>query len=728
MTPENDRANGGTAHLRYRFADATLDVAAHTLEREGRVCTLEPKAFAVLQVLVRHAGELVTRDALLDEVWGHRHVTPGVLTRSIAQLRHVLDDDPHDARVIQTHHALGYRFIAAVETVEPPIPDTEERSDAVPAPSGDAGLFTDRRQNLVRDAGPSSDRRQRLVGRPALVRYRTPIVLALVAVALAVGVLYAMRAHTPPRSSTASTVAPSVAVLPFTVAGRSGERYFAEGLSTELRDALADVPGLRVVTPPPGLHVAGSPRELAKRLQVTQLLDANVRHEGSRLRIDARLRDARDGAMLWSGSFDRDEADVFALQSQIAGEVVQALLGRMPPDAQALQRRLSPTHSVAAYDAYLRGLQLLDAPQNDADLRTAIGHFRQALAADPKFARAQAGICRAEISRFEDARDAAAYERAQSACQRASAMDASLREVSLALGEMYRARGEQDAAIAQYTRALDDPGLRAAAFVGLGRAHGEQGHAGLARGYFEQARRLQPSDPSVFRELGYFEYLQGRVPEAIAAYRNATTLAPNDERLWSSLGGLYLASGDTPHAGEAFERSLAVRPSYPALSNYGSLKYGQRRYAEAATLYRKAADLDGTDFRLWGNLGDALSALGGHDADARAAYERAALLAGDYTAIKPDDAAALAMLGWYRSNLDDAARARALLRRAQALGGEPGEVAFWAAQIAARLQEKSVAVAQLEAARRGGIAEDRLRASPLLRPLAQREGALAASP
>lgn len=111
---------GSQGNGRYRFGCILVDSAAHTLSRDGQDRPLEPKAFAVLLHLLAHRGELVTRDQLLDAVWGHRHVTPGVLTRAIAQLRSAMDDDPHHPRYIQTHHALGYRFIGEIDIEDDP--------------------------------------------------------------------------------------------------------------------------------------------------------------------------------------------------------------------------------------------------------------------------------------------------------------------------------------------------------------------------------------------------------------------------------------------------------------------------------------------------------------------------------------------------------------------------------------------------------------------------------
>lgn len=151
-----ERRAANAARLRYRFFDVVVDIGAHIVTRAGRVQPLEPKAFAVLSMLLEQPGQLAARERLLDRVWGHRHVTPGVLTRVIAQVRHALGDDPHQPHLIATHHGLGYRLIAPVQC---------EARDAVPlaiAPPVSHGA--NRRERRARPArrerrGASDDRR-----------------------------------------------------------------------------------------------------------------------------------------------------------------------------------------------------------------------------------------------------------------------------------------------------------------------------------------------------------------------------------------------------------------------------------------------------------------------------------------------------------------------------------------------------------------------------------------
>jgi DNA-binding winged helix-turn-helix (wHTH) protein len=104
----------------YAFGDVLVDAKAHTVHRGQHACVLEPKAFHVLLFLLCHPGEAVTKDALLDNVWGHRAVTPNVLSRAIAQIRHALGDAARNPRYIETVPTYGYRFIAPLRCVACP--------------------------------------------------------------------------------------------------------------------------------------------------------------------------------------------------------------------------------------------------------------------------------------------------------------------------------------------------------------------------------------------------------------------------------------------------------------------------------------------------------------------------------------------------------------------------------------------------------------------------------
>lgn len=240
----------------------------------------------------------------------------------------------------------------------------------------------------------------------------------------------------------------------------------------------------------------------------------------------------------------------------------------------------------------------------------------------------------------------------------------------------------------------------------------EHGNRGRGIGGLDRALALRPGDASVHRELGMHRYAGGDLDGAIASFLTATSLRPDDAGLWASLGGLYLVGGDRERAAEAFTRSLSIQPGYAALSNLGTLRYGQGEYAAAAELYRQAASLDPGDFRIWGNLGDAASAAGGNGAgEAARAYGRAADMAGEYLAIKPGDAQAIALLGWYQANLGRGDEARRQVGAAEALArpaDRPAPTRTWSGSTGWRSTRRS------SSAERAQGRADRGEAAPVL--------------
>ena len=674
----------------YRFGDVEVEPAAHRITRGGTELGVEPKAFALLTILLEHSGKALERDELLDRVWGHRHVTPGVLNRVVTQLRKALGDDAEHPRYIQTLHSLGYRFIGDVQRVALTPPATTDA--AAPATATATASAAKAKLDL-------------------LPKRRIGVALA-VAVALALVALAWMDRRAPRIGPPAS-----IAILPFSSLSNSqDDSYFAEGLALEMHDALAGVEGLTVAAQmaPTTANREADAKSIGERLGVASVLAANVRREGARLRISARLSDTATGYTLWSHTYDREMSGVFATQSDIANEVVQSLLGALPGRRDALTRRLTPTQNATAYEAYLKGLQQLHA-DGSGHVDNAIGFFSEALAADGGFARAQAGICRSERGRFEGLRDADAFARARAACLRAEAMDPTLGEVNLALAELHRVRGEWSEAVEYYSKVHGNPALAADVLVGMAKTYAAQGRQDLALADFQRALELRPGDGSIHAEIGYQHYLAGHVEQAIVSYRKAVELQPDEADWWSSLGGLYLAADDREPASKAFERSIEIQPNDGVLSNYGELKYRTGDYAAAAALFRRAIALEAGDFMVWGSLADALRALPETAAQAREPFLRAAEMAERYVALKPDDAKALAALGWYRANLGEAAKARDLINRSEALGTERGEVARNNAQTLTVLGDIEEARKRVTAALAAGTAPSTIAADPVLR-------------
>ncbi len=717
--PESDARS--RAVTPYRFDDIVVDPAAYSVLRAGVAQPVEPKTFAVLLTLLQHPGELVGRDDLLDEVWGHRHVTPGVLTRAIAQLRHALDDDSHQPRYIQTRHALGYSFIGQLQAaadIDSAATTNGAGTDALPseglhaAPQPVAPMSPSEPAESPRQepAGPESAWSAAAPAPtfgPVLDRRRAQgrwmvLTLILIVVLTAWALLHDATAPVP-------QVAASIAVMPFTsLSSDRDDDYFAEGLTEEMRDALAGVKGLKVVAAvlPAAKSGAFDAKTLGARLGVAAILDASVRRDGSRMRVTARLSDTTTGFTLWSHTYDRELADVFVTQSEIASEVVRALLGAIPGGSGALVKRLTPTHNEAAFDTYLQGLNLLNHRASPDSVSKAIEHFDQALKQDSGFARAQAGVCRAEIWRFESKHNAEAFKNAQLACQRAVQMDPTLAEVDQALGDLYRVSGDSERALQYYRSSARAPAQQVRAHLGAAQVYAAKDQHELAVAEFRQALQMSPGDPVVLAQIGYQQYLDGNVKNAVASYRQAVDMQPGDANLWGTLGALYMETGNNTDAMHALEHAIAIAPAADTLTNLGYLKYQVGDYAAAVDLQRQATTLDPQDFMIWGNLGDALRADSrASAADVHQAFKQAAVRAENYLRVKPDDARAVALLGFYRIMLGDTASARTLVKRAESLPGQPGEVALLNAETLALLGDIGPARERLAIARAKGITE-----------------------
>jgi TolB-like protein/DNA-binding winged helix-turn-helix (wHTH) protein/Flp pilus assembly protein TadD len=689
---------GSPGPHRYRFDDFVVDAAARALLRDGQPLPLEPKAFAVLLALVRHPGELLPRDDLLDQVWGHRHVTPGVLTRAIAQLRGALGDDPQHPRYIQTRHALGYCFVGtlSLESTDGDAVVVEASAQPIAGP-GEAA---------TPPHGPDSY----AAGAAHHWRPRHWLLASLLAIALSVLIFYveSRRPHAP--------VEASIAVMPFANLGATdGADYFAEGLALEMHDALAGVTGLKVAAFPEVLMQQGADaRTVGRLLGVATVLDATVRRDGGRLRINARLTDCRSGYTLWSRSYDRELEDVFDIQAEIALDVARSLARVLPNEQRALARRLAPTRSVAAFDAYLRGVQQLRRSAGEEDSARAMALFDEALVEDGSLAAAQLGICRTELWRYTNLNNTAALDRADAACARAEALDPGSARAQLLIGDIHRHRGELAPARERYDRIRDTPALRADVLLRDGMLHARDGNGPEALAAFQAARDARPGDAGIIGRIGFQLFRAGRVDDALAAYQEAARLRPEDAGLWASVGGIYLNLGRNDEALAAFERSLQIEPTALAHYNHGVLLFYLRRYGDSVQSLRRALAIHDEDYRTWGALGASLLAEPSSAATAASAFQRAIDLVSALLKVEGGDAFALASQGWYAAvlGMEDLALDSAI--RAERLQPENGEVLLLNAQTHARLERGADAADRVARARAAGVPESRIRGNPLL--------------
>lgn len=283
-----------------------VDLKSSQISSEGETLRVESRAMGLLLCLARRAGETVTIDELLNEVWSGVVVTPDSVYQAIASLRRLLRDDPKSPSYIMTVPRLGYRMIANVGAWVDESPQPAAKARTTEAPKTQAAQYPRRRVVLV-GAG-------------------TVLLLALAATVLflrersgAPAVASAVAAHT----------TRSVAVLAFLdLTDQMDEEPFADGITEELVDRLSRVPGLRVPAARASFYFKNRQmkiEEIARDLNVSYVLDGSVRKSGATLRVAARLVRADDGFIVWSETYDRSWDDMLMIQDDIAGQVAEAI-------------------------------------------------------------------------------------------------------------------------------------------------------------------------------------------------------------------------------------------------------------------------------------------------------------------------------------------------------------------------------------------------------------------
>ena len=356
------------------IAGWSLQEERHCLVRDTELVKLEPKTTHLLAYMARNAGEPLTREVLLAEVWRGVVVGDEALTTAINKIRRAFGDDSQNPRVIETIPKMGYRLIAPVSRNMPeepgqkgcPKPDLKEKPDSA--------------ATAVRDAHPwwVSTRARLAMG-------------LLIASGLVIGVLTAIQ----PTEKAAVVQAPSqgpvptVTIFPFDVLGDDPEQqYLARGLTADLIAQLSRLSGINVTA----ASTAGGPPDanadpsLEKRYEVW----GGVRRDSDQLKIELHLIEAVSGRQLWVERYERLFGDLFEIQDEIGTRLAQALSIRV---TEVEQVRLAHryTRSVAAYDLFLRAQSELLVRRKENNER-AKDLYLQAVALDPSFARAYGGL------------------------------------------------------------------------------------------------------------------------------------------------------------------------------------------------------------------------------------------------------------------------------------------------------------------------------------------------
>lgn len=508
--------------------DAQHRIVSHT---DGEPVALTPKAFDTLLYLIERPGQVVDKRTLLDAVWPGVIVEENNLNQCISALRRALGETPREHRFIVTVPGRGYRFVAAVESVERASLSEPPAEQPRPTPVAESA-------SLVRP-------------RLTAVRYIAAAFGAgLAATLVLLAVSFALRqTDRPLDGALAATEEPvaqglvadrrSIAVLPFENLSAAAEdaESFADGIHNDLLVQLAKISDLKVIS---RTSVTGyrntdkSLPEISRELGVEMILEGSVQRAGDAVRIHVQLIDAERDEHFWAESYDLvlTAEKMLAAQADIATSIARTLHTTLSPEEV---ERLSavPTRNTRAYDYYLSGNELLfriGFLRTDATL--ALEMYEHAVAEDPRFALAWANLSLAHSRLYWVNADStpARLDMALEAAERAFGLEPDLPEAHRAMGfyHYYGWRNYNDA-------------LRA----------------------FAIAERGAPGDVLVAIGQGGVHEKAGRWEESAASLKRASSLDPRNLIIQTSWYDLHLRRRDYARAEQAIERMLEIAPDAP---------------------------------------------------------------------------------------------------------------------------------------------------------------------
>jgi eukaryotic-like serine/threonine-protein kinase len=459
-----------------------------------------------------------------------------------------------------------------------------------------------------------------------------------------------------------------VAVLPFKMLGGSASLgYVGEGIQESLSAKLFQVAGVHI-TDAEAVQKSEAGQaidKVASQLGANLIVEGTVQQAGGQIAIVARLQDPVNDRLVWSQEFPGTPQDLLALEDRIYSQLVKAL--ELSPSGEEMARSgRRPTQNEAAYDDYLKGREAMRGEQNPKNVQAAIDYFNRALAKDPRFALAYAGIANASLMMYSSTKDPFWTQKATGAAQQALHLDSGLPEVHFTLGSVLISTGRAAEAITELHRALGLAPDSDEVYRRLGAAYMAGGNKDQSIQSFEHAVQINPYYWLNYNALGNAQFQLGDYPQALAAFSKVTELEPDNAWGYENIGAVYLNEGQYAQCIPAFQKALGLQPSADNYSNLGTAHFYLKQYDESVKDFEKAMELNPNDETITGNLADAERWSGQKD-KALATYDRAIALTYKELEVNPRSLGAMEDLALYYAKKGDFAQALSFIGRARSI-------------------------------------------------------------
>ena len=431
----------------------------------------------------------------------------------------------------------------------------------------------------VADALPAVARREK----------HTWVYIVVIGAAISIGLFflgrYSAPSRTPSQSEAATVPEKSIAVLPFDNLSRDPENaYFCEGVQDEILTRLAKVADLKVISRTSTQHFKSTPDNLpqiAKQLGVMNILEGSVQKANDQVRVNVQLINAITDAHLWADTFDRQLTDIFAVETEIAKAIAESLQAKLTGSEKNSIAKV-PTVNTEAYELYLKG-RFFWNKRSGVDLRKAIEFFNQAIAKDPNYALAYAGLADSYLllPNYGGAPTADVVPQARAAVTKALELDDSLAEAHASLGLLDTLDLRLERAITHMERAVQLKPNYATGHHWLGLGHLSLGHFGQAIKEGKRAAELDPLSVIINADLAWTYASAHRLDEAEAQARRTLEIDPRFFLAHYYLGGIRQAKGEMTEAISEFQQAFDLNGDFYSLAALGQAYARSGRKAKA---------------------------------------------------------------------------------------------------------------------------------------------------
>jgi DNA-binding winged helix-turn-helix (wHTH) protein/TolB-like protein/Tfp pilus assembly protein PilF len=581
----------------YQFGRFRLNTADRVLLRDSELVPLAPKAFDILLALVENPGRLVEKDDLMKRVWPTTFVEEGNLTQNISLLRKALGEHANGPQFIETIPRRGYRFVAPINDV---IESPNGTGESLPKAAA-AGRLSPSAVDPQTTSESSS---------PTFLDRLKPRVPAFLLTLIAIGLVVALFSYFGGRGNAGEASIESIAVLPFESEPSDVDAAALDDeIAASLVNSLSRLPKLRVVPRSVMLNYKGrnvDPREVGKELNVRAVVTGKVSRRGDTITIQADLIDLKNLSQIWGQHYDRRLADILLVQEEISRDIFENL---------RLKLNVEEQKQLEAYRLYLKGRNSWNKRTAEA-LQQGIDFFQQAIATDPSYAPAYAGLADCYnmqvIYGVQQPKDA--FPKAKEAATKALEIDDTLAEAHTSLAfvkfrwDRNRVEAEREFQLAIKHRPTYAP------------AHQWYSSYLVAFERFDEAlaeaKRAQELEPLSFiasSHLAWILYLSGQPDRAIAECNRMLELDANIFAAHRYRGLAYELKGMHQKAIGEFQRGLQLSGSPLMLAHLGHAQAMAGNTAEARRILAELREMQNRRYVSASTVAAIHAALGEKD-------------------------------------------------------------------------------------------------------------------